>query len=1180
MIQTSDDRKLLDCFVQIPLSNQKIEQLENYLKGKLSIEELEQEVYTNLASVPDKAKKMFAQTMKEYTSAKKMAECKKFFDLIFAVGGANSYKLLPWQALGQLNRTGANRIVPDKLCCVYAQHLKEENYSLANGFCDLMDCADKDPQNLIRAANYCKDASDSAKLILYANYFLMKYPDTGQENNTITVLRKDTVLSEDTILLKEYEDIVLFHLGKWHETPLDEAKTAQLIEYMKANSHPKSILRGELKKIVGNNRLNKQFLYFIIGCTYVNFALSKILRAVVCLCGLQHDVETLKAIDYIDIRGDIKRRGGDFDELFGIEPGRLISWAAERKEYNILKQQFQKNREQYLEIYQRIDLHRSDSMLSVIKEADSALYKTLLEMESEKKKEQVISMLTAQIKGGVKDFAVQYLNGETTAGKICSIHNFCFSISYDKIQAIENFYESYHDEAFFRRCEAYLVLALGGVNPLFINQIECGGIDTVKKIFYDLQQEQLPFAVLWNAAIVLMDSYFYDEERREQFLDVAKDIFAGYVKENKEELKRKLSNAEVSERTLALMSYGMDAQANKDEILNFTKDTSKVVKEKLINLLGAHEGWSAEVVALLDAPKITEREIAVRAIGIWNKPAYQEYLKKALEKEKNEKLKAQIMAVLNKNDATVDSGLLTKEELVKRAMDSGKYMVTWAYKTPFPIVHKKDGASAEEEYLQAILAFYALKSPCGISKEAERLAKELDSLEFAAYANELFDKWISSGAEAKKRWVLYVYAIHGGAEAVRKLHGMIQEWAENARGAIAAEAVQALALNPQPQALLTVDSIARKFRFKQIKGAASKALDFAAKELGLTRAQLEDKIVPDLGFDETIKRVFDYGMRKFTVTITPSLQLEVTDGNNKKLRTIPKPGKRDDEEKAAEAYAAYKELKRQIKTVIPSQKTRLERALFTARQWTKEEWQALFVKNPIMHPFAIGLIWGVYSLQQDQEWKLSQSFRYMEDGSFNTVYEEEYAIAENAKIGLVHPLELSQEEKTAWIQQLEDYEITQPFAQLERKVSVMAEAEKEEKSLGRFGGYVMNALSLAGKMQKFGWSRGEVGDGGFFETYYMEDTGLGLGAELHFSGCFVEMEDRNVTIYDVRFYKIDAVTDTKEAISGESGDANAIFLKEIPERYFSEIVLQLEEIVHNSVERDEDWQRKQKQEEY
>lgn len=129
-----------------------------------------------------------------------------------------------------------------------------------------------------------------------------------------------------------------------------------------------------------------------------------------------------------------------------------------------------------------------------------------------------------------------------------------------------------------------------------------------------------------------------------------------------------------------------------------------------------------------------------------------------------------------------------------------------------------------------------------------------------------------------------------------------------------------MTLSPQPQALLIVDSIARKFKYKQVKAAASKALDFAAQELGLTRAQFEDKIVPNLGFDENMERIFDYGGRKFTVAITSALELGVTDENGKKLKNLPAPGKQDDEQKAAAAYADYKAMKSQLKKVVSSQK--------------------------------------------------------------------------------------------------------------------------------------------------------------------------------------------------------------------------------------------------------------------
>ena len=278
---------------------------------------------------------------------------------------------------------------------------------------------------------------------------------------------------------------------------------------------------------------------------------------------------------------------------------------------------------------------------------------------------------------------------------------------------------------------------------------------------------------------------------------------------------------------------------------------------------------------------------------------------------------------------------------------------------------------------------------------------------------------------------------------------------------LAAEAVQALSLNPLPQALLIVDGISRKFKFKQVKAAAVKALEFAASQLGITTEELADRIVPDMGFDENVERKFDYGARSFTVTMTPALEIEVYDEAGKKLKNLPSPGKRDDEEKAKAAYEEFKQMKKQMKLTVSSQKQRLEMALSTGREWTVDAWKALFVKNPVMHQFAIGLIWGTYNEQHE----LLQSFRYMEDGSFNTEEEDEYELPEATyKIGLVHPTELSAESRETWKEQLSDYEITQPFEQLERTIYQLSEEEKQLQRLERFGGCIVNDLSLNGKL--------------------------------------------------------------------------------------------------------------------
>ncbi len=191
-----------------------------------------------------------------------------------------------------------------------------------------------------------------------------------------------------------------------------------------------------------------------------------------------------------------------------------------------------------------------------------------------------------------------------------------------------------------------------------------------------------------------------------------------------------------------------------------------------------------------------------------------------------------------------------------------------------------------------------------------------------------------------------------------------------------------------------------------------------------------------------------------------------------------------------------------------------------------------------MHQFAMGLVWGMY-----EEGALQETFRYMEDGTFNTAQEEEYELPQTGSIGLVHPIELTEEELGAWKEQLADYEIVQPIEQLERPVYRVTEEERETAELVRFGGMSLNGLSLSGKLQDMGWYKGEVGDGGVYCTFIRDDQDK--GAELAFSGSYVGGENESVVVYDACFY--------------EPGETKPVRKKlgEVDPRYFSEVVLQL-----------------------
>lgn len=103
-----------------------------------------------------------------------------------------------------------------------------------------------------------------------------------------------------------------------------------------------------------------------------------------------------------------------------------------------------------------------------------------------------------------------------------------------------------------------------------------------------------------------------------------------------------------------------------------------------------------------------------------------------------------------------------------------------------------------------------------------------------------------------------------------------------------------------------------------------------------------------------------------------------------------------------------------------------------------------------------------------------------------------------------------------------------------------------------------------------GWYRGSVVDGGGFYTFYREDPTVGIGVELHFSGSFVGGENEMITVYDAVFYR--AGTVARGSYCYDEPKKEDIFpLGQVPARYYSEIVWQLERATASSTETDPDW---------
>ena len=531
----------------------------------------------------------------------------------------------------------------------------------------------------------------------------------------------------------------------------------------------------------------------------------------------------------------------------------------------------------------------------------------------------------------------------------------------------------------------------------------------------------------------------------------------------------------------------------------------------------------------------------------------------ALAKSKNKNAREASARLLKKWDEGRISQAMAAFENGREMADyvGGMFQKANRSKIPFveelllTSVRQKDGQAADPVLMEYYLSEYMLQKEVKVLKPCEEIRRILDKDSMRELMADLYSRWMDAGADAKQKNLLMPYAISATDSDIVDLKRQIDLWTENSRGALAAFAVSAMALNGSDMTLLIIDGISKKYKNKQVRAAAEEAMERAASLLGLTKEELGDRIVPNLGFGRDRRRRFDFGPRSFTGLLTPELTVELYDESGKRIKNLPKPGAKDDASLASLALAEYKELKKQLKTVVSSQKSRLEGAIITGRSWDRAKWEHLFVENPVMNGFAIGLIW----VERDLEGNLIGTFRYMEDGSFNSMEEEEYELQEDSRISLLHPLDVSKEWIDIWEQQLTDYEIVQPFPQLSMPVYQLTSEEMDQEEISRFSGNKVYFGTVRGLMEKYDFRKTSIVDGGGYEGYYYEDEASGIGVQISFDCLYVGIaNDEAVTLENMRFYRRGTVT-YGSYIYDEVGADNRVLPKDVPAKLASFVLM-------------------------
>jgi hypothetical protein len=365
-----------------------------------------------------------------------------------------------------------------------------------------------------------------------------------------------------------------------------------------------------------------------------------------------------------------------------------------------------------------------------------------------------------------------------------------------------------------------------------------------------------------------------------------------------------------------------------------------------------------------------------------------------------------------------------------------------------------------------------------------------------SFAWKMFQHWSDNGCASKEKWAMGAIGHLGDDGCVLKLTPLIRVWpgeSQHQRAVYGLECLRAIGNNV---ALMQLSAIAQKLKFKGLKTKAEHFISEIAKEKGMSREELEDRVVPDCGLDENGKRTFSFGTRSFSFILGGDLKAMVKDEDGKVRTDLPKPSGKDDEKIAEESLAEWKLIKKQIKDVASIQARRLENSMITGRRWKQDDFAVLFVQHPLMTHLAQKLIWATF----DKAGRMRATFRITEEKDYATVEDNAIVFPSEDTIGLVHPLHLSKEAKEKWGEVLSDYEIVTPFAQLGREIFRITPDEASMDTLKRYNKTKVVAPTLVFTFEKLGWNRGLAMDGGCFDEHSKQFPAANVTAVVNYEG--------------------------------------------------------------------------------
>ena len=568
----------------------------------------------------------------------------------------------------------------------------------------------------------------------------------------------------------------------------------------------------------------------------------------------------------------------------------------------------------------------------------------------------------------------------------------------------------------------YVQLVLESKNKIFITSLVEKGMDVNRKEIFlkkilDVSIESKSDIGLLLRAVADESAYWMKRNKGESKFYYMGDYYdknpirenIGYLEDNGVkciELSRKYP---AGAKTEVIAGAGMSKQALEevDElILNLGGKEKGIREEAYITLKNYKKRYDISELAIINTKLYDsactcndEQEINSVELLIENKYSHEklnELYSKLVEARSRELILTELQIELVEAVDNFDI-----DEYIDKIYNPKKKLGVDLEEFMLPI--RLDG-KAPYKAIEVFMHSYKGSDETTINREGRLIAEIFEKDSFEKFVREIFEYWMNK-KDAKNKWLLIVALIHGDKSLLDELIEEINSFADNSRIKVAIYMTKALALRGDDKSLVAVDKIRRKTKYKTLREGAEEALNLASKELGISRYELGDTLISNVGFDSGYLSM-KYVDEDIKIILCDDLSIVIERANGKRVKTLPKKDG-GAEEKNGKDY--MKELKKILKEEVNTQKERLEEGFVEFRIWNGANFKDILSKKVVSKSIASNLIWGIYS-----DGKLTELF-YVDGNIFRSVDDKEIAIDDSDSISLVHISEIDIDVAEVWI---------------------------------------------------------------------------------------------------------------------------------------------------------------------